>query len=77
MTHKEKLQSGVEHWLSSILDNLDNIENTIKSKKQIDLDELRKDLQEQFRLIILLKKVKEGKVILKGVKHPKYRNKDG
>lgn len=58
-------EARVHMWVDQILSNLALIKKDLNNKKYL---EVRKALQEQYRLIFILRDAKQGKTILTGWK---------
>lgn len=54
-------------WLDQILKNIEDIEAVI-SDEDIDYDKIRIEILHQYRLIDIMRRVLDGKVILMGLK---------
>lgn len=61
--NKKKIK--IDKWIDQILLNLDKLELDYKNQS-IDNSELRKQLSEQYRLILLLKNMISGRTLLMG-----------
>jgi hypothetical protein len=55
----------VHMWVDQIINNLESLESDLMAENY---DKLREGLQEQYRLIFVLRDAKQGKTILKGWK---------
>ncbi len=56
-------------WIGRLVTNIDNIINKINKSDIIDYNVLRKDIQEQYKLISLVTKILDGKTFLVGMDH--------
>jgi hypothetical protein len=55
----------VHMWVDKIIQNLESLENDLFSE---DYDKVKLGLQEQYRLIFILRDAKQGKTVLQGWK---------
>lgn len=55
----------VHMWIDQIISNLESLEKDLLKE---DYENVRKGLQEQYRLIFILRDAKQGKTILQGWK---------
>jgi len=53
-------------WLEAIKDNLEKIINNINSSEEINTSSVVDNLREQYRLITILRKVKQRKTTIRG-----------
>lgn len=62
---KNLKSARVHMWLDQIIANLESLESDLMNENY---DKLREGLQEQYRLIFVLRDAKQGKTILQGWK---------
>jgi hypothetical protein len=60
----------IKDWIYKINDNIHKIENEMKNGN-INLKEMQEDVINQYKLIALLKNIKNGKTVLKGISFKK------
>lgn len=66
LSDPKKLKTArVYMWVDQIIKNIESIENDFNSE---DYEKARQGLGEQYRLISILRRTKEGKTVLRGWK---------